>query len=264
MLPYIEIFNFQIPSYGVIIFLGIIIGIIVALKYFSKFYNIPKEDLFYAILYGLIGVVIGAKLLYLITNIPFLIENYNKIDVGTALVEMLKGGFVFYGGLIGGVLGVFIYSKQFKVSFKSLFLILIPIVPLVHSIGRIGCLCAGCCYGMEYHGFGAITFHNSLIAPNDVPLFPMQIVEAILLFLIFLILCVTYKKFMGTYRTIALYCILYGIVRFVLEFFRGDLIRGIFFGLSTSQWISIAIVVIGIVIFINATKRKEAKNVSQE
>ena len=41
-------------------------------------------------------------------------------------MQMLKGGFVFYGGLIGGILGVFIYSKQFKISFKDLLLILVP------------------------------------------------------------------------------------------------------------------------------------------
>ena len=264
MLPYINIFGFQIPSYGLLIFIGVAIGAIIAIKYFAKFFDVPKEDVFYAILYGIIGVIIGAKLLYIITNIPFLVSNYNNLDLLDTISQMLKGGFVFYGGLIGGVLGVFIYSKQFKISFKSLFLILIPVVPLVHSIGRIGCLCAGCCYGMEYHGFGAITFHNSIIAPNDVPLFPIQIVEAICLLIIFIILLVTYKRFLGTYKTIGLYCILYGIVRFVLEFFRGDLIRGIFFGLSTSQWISIAIVVIGIVLFcgqkghsILSTKKEE-------
>ena len=263
MLPYINIFGFELATYGVIIFIGVVIGSIIAIQYFSKFFDIKKEDLFYAILYSIIGVIIGAKLLYIITNIPFLIANYNNLDLLDTITQMLKGGFVFYGGLIGGVLGVFIYAKQFKISFNSLCLILIPIVPLVHSIGRIGCLCAGCCYGMEYQGFGAITFHNSVIAPNDVPLFPMQIVESICLLIIFVILLVTYKKFLGTYKTVGLYCVLYGFVRFVLEFFRGDLIRGIFFGLSTSQWISIALVIVGIIIFINATKKKNVETISQ-
>ena len=170
---------------------------------------------------------------------------------------MLKGGFVFYGGLIGGILGVLVYSKQFKISFKELLLILLPVVPLIHGIGRIGCLCAGCCYGMEYHGFGAITFHNSLLAPNDVPLFPMQIVEAICNFVIFIVLLLTYKKFLGTYKTVGLYLVLYSVVRFTLEFFRGDLIRGIYFSLSTSQWISIVLFIVGIAIFVLEYKRKK-------
>lgn len=248
MLPYINIFGYNIATYGLIIFIGIFIGAIISIFYFTKFFNIKKEDVFYCILYAVIGVGIGAKLLYIITNIPFLIENYQTLDLYNTFLQMLKGGFVFYGGLIGGILGVFIYSKQFKISFKELLLILLPVVPLIHSIGRIGCLCAGCCYGMEYHGFGAIAFHDSLLAPNDVPLFPMQVVEAICNFIIFIVLLVTYKKFLGTYKTVGLYLVLYSIVRFTLEFFRGDLIRGIYFSLSTSQWISIVLFIIGIAI----------------
>ena len=256
MLPYINIFGFDLPTYGLIIFIGIVIGTIIAVFHFSKFNNIKKEDVLYAILYGVIGLGIGAKLLYILTNIPFLIENYNNLDLWETLVQMFKGGFVFYGGLLGGILGVFIYSKQFKIPFKSLILTLVPIIPLVHAIGRIGCLCAGCCYGMEYDGFGAIVFHNSFLAPNNVPLFPMQIVEAICNLIIFVILLATYKKFLGTYKTLGLYLISYGIVRFILEFFRGDLIRGIYFSLSTSQWISIALFIVGVGIFIYEHRKK--------
>ena len=257
MLPTFNIFGYEIASYGFIIFLGIIIGSVVAVQYFSKFHNIKKEDIIYAILYGIIGLGIGAKLLYLITNIPFLLENYETLDIWNTLMQMLKGGFVFYGGLIGGILGVFIYSKQFKISFKDLLLILVPVIPLVHGIGRIGCLFAGCCYGMEYHGFGAITFHNSNLAPNGIPLFPTQIIEAICLFIIFIVLLVTYKKFLETYATEGLYCILNSIVRFTLEFFRGDLIRGVYFNVSTSQWISIAIFIVGIAIFVYEHKKSK-------
>ena len=250
MLPTFNVFGYEFASYGAIIFLGLIIGSVIAVQYFSKFYKIKKEDIFFAILYGIIGLGIGAKLLYLVTNIPFFIENYQRIDFWDTLIKMFKGGFVFYGGLIGGILGLFIYSKQFKINFKELLLIIVPVIPLVHSIGRIGCLCAGCCYGMEYHGFGAITFYNSNLAPNGIPLFPTQLVESICLFIIFIILLVTYKRFRGTYKTVGLYCILYSIVRFILEFFRGDLVRGVYFNISTSQWISIGIFIIGIAIFI--------------
>lgn len=257
MLPYINIFGYEIATYGLIIFIGIFIGAIISIFYFSKFFSVKKEDIFYCILYAVIVLGIGAKLLYIITNIPFLIENYQSLDLFDTFLQMLKGGFVFYGGLIGGILGVLVYSKQFKISFKELLLILLPVVPLIHGIGRIGCLCAGCCYGMEYHGFGAITFHNSLLAPNDVPLFPMQIVEAICNFVIFIVLLLTYKKFLGTYKTVGLYLVLYSVVRFTLEFFRGDLIRGIYFSLSTSQWISIVLFIVGIAIFVLEYKRKK-------
>ncbi len=264
MLPYISIFGYEIATYGLVIFIGFFIGGSIAIQYFSKFFDVSKEDVFYCIIYAMIGVGIGGKLLYVITNIPFLIENYNDLDLYNTFLQMLRGGFVFYGGLAGSILGIFIYSKQFKIPFNYLILILAPVIPLVHAIGRIGCLCAGCCYGMEYHGFGAITFHNSLIAPNEIQLFPIQIVESIFNLIIFIILLVTYKKFLGTYKTLGLYLILYSIIRFILEFFRGDSVRGIYFGVSTSQWISILLFILGILIFTKRIEKKDNSVSSEE
>lgn len=255
MLTTINIFGFEIATYGLCIFIGIIIGIIFAIRYFAKFNNIKKDDVIYSACYAVIGVGIGAKLLYLLTNIPFLVENYNNIN-WRMIEQLFKGGFVFYGGLIGGILGILIYSKQFKISFKSLLLTLLPTVPLIHSIGRIGCLLAGCCYGIEYSGFGHIVFQNTLLAPTNIPLFPTQVVESICNLIIFMVLIGTYKKYLGTYKTISLYCILYSIVRFVLEFFRGDLIRGSWLRFSTSQWISVVVFFIGIYLHIKNTNKK--------
>lgn len=254
MIPYINIFGKTIPTYGVFGFIAIVVAICFGVFYFSKFYDIKKEDVFYCCMFGLIGVGVGAKLLYIITIIPYLIENFSTLDWGRLIPTLLQGGFVFYGGLIGGIIGIYVYSKSFKISFKKLFMILIPITPILHAIGRIGCLCAGCCYGMEYHGFGSITFYNSPHAPVGVPLFPMQIVESLCNLSIFIILLITYKKFKGTYKTAGLYFLLYSIVRFTLEFFRGDDVRGSILALSTSQWISIAVFIVGLLLLIYSYK----------
>lgn len=256
MLPYITILGRIIPTYGILGFLGIAVAICFGVFYFSKSYDIKKEDIFYCTLFALIGIGIGAKLLYILTITPYLIQNFNIIDWKTAIPMLLQGGFVFYGGLIGGILGIYVYSKAFKVSFKKLCMTLVPTVPIFHSIGRIGCLLAGCCYGMEYNGFGSITFYNSNFAPIGVPLFPIQIVESICNLIIFILILLTYKKFKGTYKTIGLYFVLYSIVRFILEFFRGDAVRGIIV-LSTSQWISIAVFIVGILLFIYSYKDKK-------
>lgn len=256
MLPYITILGRTIPTYGILGFLGIVVAICFGVFYFSKFYDIKKEDIFYCTLFAIIGIGIGAKLLYILTILPYLIQNFNSIDWKTALPMLLQGGFVFYGGLIGGILGILVYSKMFKISFDKLCMILVPTVPIFHSIGRIGCLLAGCCYGMEYDGFGSITFYNSDLAPKGVPLFPMQIVESICNLIIFIIILLTYKKFKGTYKAIGLYFVLYSTVRFVLEFFRGDAVRGIIV-LSTSQWISIVFFIVGIILLAYSYKNKK-------
>lgn len=258
MLPYINILGRVVPTYGLLAFTGIVVAICFGVFYFSKFYDVKKEDIFYASMFAMIGIGIGAKLLYIITILPKLIRNFNILDWETLIPILLQGGFVFYGGLIGGVIGLYVYSKSFNISFKKLCMILIPVVPIFHSIGRIGCLLAGCCHGREYNGFGSITFYNTNLAPIGVPLFPMQIVESICNLIIFIIILLTYKKFKGTYKTIALYAVLYSIVRFVLEFYRGDAARGIIV-LSTSQWISIVLFIIGITLFIYDKKSKKNK-----
>jgi len=248
MLPYINILGRTIPTYGMLAFAGIVVAICFAVFYFSKYHDIEKEDIFDTSMFGIIGIGIGAKLLYIITILPDLIKNFSILDWKTLIPRLLQGGFVFYGGLIGGIIGIYIYSRLFKISFKKLCMILIPVVPIFHSIGRIGCLLAGCCHGREYNGFGSITFYNTNLAPTGVPLFPMQIVESVCNLIIFAIILLTYKKFKGTYKTIGLYFVLYSIIRFMLEFYRGDAVRGIII-LSTSQWISIGLFIVGIFIY---------------
>ena len=254
MLPYINIFRIVLPTYGMLAFIGITVAICFGVFYFSKFHNIKREDIFYASMFTLIGAGIGAKLLYILTIIPDIIINFDNLNWQMLIPRLLRGGFVFYGGLIGGVLGVYIYSKSFKISFRELCNIFISVIPIFHAIGRIGCLFAGCCYVKEYNGFGSIIFYNTHMAPVGIPLFPMQIVESICNLVIFIIILGTYKKYKGTYKTIAIYAVLYSIVRFVLEFYRGDEIRGIRL-FSTSQWISIVLFVVGIVLFIYDNKK---------
>lgn len=254
MLPYINILGIVLPTYGMLAFIGIAVAICFGVFYFSKFHNIKREDIFYASMFALIGAGIGAKLLYIITILPDIIKNFDSLNWQNLIPRLLQGGFVFYGGLIGGALGVYIYSKSFKISFRELCNIFISVIPIFHAIGRIGCLLAGCCYGREYNGFGSIIFYNTQMAPVGIPLFPMQIVESICNLIIFIIIIGTYKKFKGTYKTIAIYAVLYSIVRFVLEFYRGDEIRGIKL-FSTSQWISIVLFVVGIALFIYDNKK---------
>lgn len=118
-----------------------------------------------------------------------------------------------------------------------------PIIPLFHCFGRIGCFLGGCCYGIE-SSFG-FTVHNNILNPsiNDVQRFPVQLLEAALNLILYFILFYLFKnnKFKG--KLIAVYLILYSIIRFFDEFLRADEYRGFLFGLSTSQIISILIFV---------------------
>ena len=124
MLQSIYILGREIPTYGIIGFIGIAVAILFGVFYFSKYYDIKQEDIFYCILFALIGIGIGAKLLYIITIIPNLPTIISNLGWKETLIRITQGGFVFYGGLIGGVLGIYVYAKLFKLSFKKLIMIL--------------------------------------------------------------------------------------------------------------------------------------------
>ena len=151
----------------------------------------------------------------------------------------------FYGGLIGGCIGVIVYARFFKENTVKLAEAFVPAVPLFHVFGRIGCFLAGCCYGILWDGPLGVTFTKSIVAPNGISLLPIQLIEAGANVITFVILLVFKGKLKKPLQNFGLYLVIYSIERFVFEFFRGDLARGAFLNVSTSQWISLILLPVG-------------------
>ena len=204
----------------------------------------------------------GSYLLYIFVTYS-LSEIWGSIVDGSFSV-FKSGGFVFYGGLIVGVLSGWIYLHAKKASFYEYAAVIVPAIPLAHAIGRIGCFLAGCCYGRIVDTPISVYYRNPIGgAPVGVPVFPIQLVESACNILVFVILLIYTRKRLKAGSVLFLYAILYGIERFCLEYFRADEIRGIFLGLSTSQWISIAMIIFGIVGFVLARRRENRINKAQ-
>ena len=130
-----------------------------------------------------------------------------------------------------------------------------PGIALGHVTGRLGCFAAGCCYGKPTNVPWAIIFTNPLAAANvgtplGIPLHPTQLYEAGAELLILIVLLATERRgrpFPG--RTFWLYMLLYAVSRYIIEFFRGDP-RGVIFGISTSQFISLLLAPLAIAMLI--------------
>jgi phosphatidylglycerol:prolipoprotein diacylglycerol transferase len=256
MLPTISVFGLTIPMYGPLILIGCALGILIAV-YLPVRRDIKKQDIFFCALYALIGVIVGAKLLYLAISLPSFIEAHAQTGWTLDDINVLfTHGFVFYGGLIGAILGVLIYSKQYRLPFWHLTDSLIPSVPLMHAIGRIGCFCAGCCYGRAMDPPFGVYFRADSVAPIGVALFPVQLLESVLNFILFIILFGYSRKPRADRQITGLYIACYGVIRFILEFFRGDGERGILWIFSTSQWISLALIPLGLYWLLKATKKR--------
>ena len=233
MFPFLVITEkIKIPLYGAIFMIGFFLAVLLARKLAPRFQG-TKEDTTYAAAYGAIGILIGAKLLYFITKLPNIIIKRDSFfllfrEAPLQALEYAFGGFVFYGGLLGAILGVWIYCRQYKVPFQPLLDIFAPFIPLAHGFGRIGCFFAGCCYGKEYHGIFCVRFpYNEQIPElSEVPRVPVQLIEAGLNFVVFGILFyMAKKKTCKRGQMMGIYLIYYTMARFLLEMLRGDKLR---------------------------------------
>ena len=237
-----------VHGYGLMIGIGFIAAYLMT-EFRARKYRMNTDIVFTLFISSVVFGLLGAKVLYYLTILDRVIK-----DPGVILDEM--EGFVVYGGIIGGVLAGYVVCRIKKEKFWQYFDLIAPAIALAQGFGRIGCLLAGCCYGKETDSPLSITFHTSDFAPNDVALIPTQIYSSILDFLNCIVLCLI-ARYAKKERTVSgCYLIFYSTGRFILEFFRGDLERGSVGVLSTSQFISIFIFVIGAAILF--TRKKKA------
>ncbi len=175
---------------------------------------------------------IGAKLFFLLT--------YPK-DLSSIAGEMsfwMGGGFVFYGGLLGALIFLLIY-RIWEPLREENFWPMLPALTFGHAVGRVGCLLAGCCFGTPTTLPWGIFLHGEHRHPT-------QILEILVLSLMGFVLLKSKKP---KSELLVFYFVIYGLSRFGIEFLRGDIIRGEWFLLSPSQWISLALVILGLGLF---------------
>lgn len=238
-------------GYGFMIAMGVLAAWFVA-EQRARRLHLAYEHIFYLAVWCAIGGFASAKILFWITNWKEFLQNPREI-IGSE-------GFVVYGGIIGGILVGWLYCTIKKLKFLTYFDLMMPSIALAQGFGRIGCLLAGCCYGKETTGPLAITFTDSAFAPNHVPLIPTQIYSSILDFAHFFLLLYVAKHKKADGQVAGCYLICYSIGRFVIEMFRGDIERGNVGIFSTSQFISLFILIIGIGLTVAAGRKKFKSN----
>lgn len=250
MLYSFQIGPFTFYMYGLMIALGFFAALMTTLYRGKK--RQFNEDIIWGIFFcAIVGGVVGCRLLYYIVELPSIIQN-------PSILWNFKNGYVVYGGIIGGVLTSYVYCRSKKVDFLSYFDLVMPAVSLAQGFGRIGCFCAGCCYGRETDAWYGVTFPDANFTPSGVKLIPTQLISSVGDFLICGILLLYASKKPKTGRVASMYLLLYGVGRFAVEFLRNDY-RGSIGVLSTSQIISIGIVAAGAVLYAAAPKLTKKK-----
>lgn len=238
-----------IHGYGLMIAIGFLAAILIGM-YRAKKKNMRQEAILDIAIYGIVFGFLGGKLLYVIVEWKRFIENPWSV--------LGSSGFVVYGGIVVGVLVGYIYCRIKKLSFTQYFDLVMPEIAIAQGFGRIGCFLAGCCYGARTDSWIGVVFPEGSLAPSGVKLLPTQLFMSAGDFLIAIALILYARKNKVDGNIGAGYLVLYGVGRFAIEFLRNDS-RGSVGVLSTSQFISIFIVAIGIGLFVWNTLRTRKK-----
>jgi phosphatidylglycerol:prolipoprotein diacylglycerol transferase len=281
---YPELFRiggFPVNTYGVLLALAFLAALFVAARLGERD-GLPRERVFDLGLWMLLGGLVGSKLLLMLAE-PEYGSNWRNL----LSIDFLRSGGVWYGGFLGGLVTAIVLIRRYKLPFWKATDAFAPGVALGQAVGRQGCFAAGCCWGKPTSLPWGVHFTEAGHQVTNVPttvaqlstqaeqsywaqklggldapvhLHPTQLYESFAALLIFLALVWLHRRKRFTGQVIATYAVLYGLLRFLVEFVRDDP-RGDIWGLttltglSTSQLISLAVVVGGLVFLFLRSRR---------
>ena len=231
-----------IHTYGFLIAVGFLIGLWLAVLQAKK-EGISSDRIMDLGFYILLAAIVGSRLFFILINL----DHYTKNPAD--IFKIWEGGLVFYGGVMLAVPTAVWYVRKNAMGIWSTADIFAPSIAIGHVFGRLGCFAAGCCYGRIAQSlpWGTIFTDPDCLAPTNVSLHPTQLYESAGEMVNFLILITLrrYKSFDG--QLFMIYLLLYSVLRFSVEIFRGDVARGfILNNLSVSQGISIVLFFVAI------------------
>ncbi len=237
---FLQLGNFTIASYGVLVALGFALGLWLAGRR-ARSEGIPAEQINNLGVWLIVAGMGGGKLFYIVFFWPDFLGGWRAEGI-----RSLREGFVFYGGFIGAALAGWLYTRAQKLPFLKLADIFAPSVALGHAFGRLGCFFNGCCYGKACDLPWAVRFPAGHLA-HSFPVHPTQLYEVAGNLAIFtgLMLYYRHRRFPG--QVWWLYLFTYGALRFTIEFFRGDYERHYFGILTLGHVIATVLIVVAVI-----------------
>ena len=251
-----EIGSWPVYSYGVLLALAYLAGLQLAVIRARRWGLNASKVMDFGI-YLIIAALVGAKLMLVAVDFDYFRTQPRE------LLSLVRAGGVFYGGLLGALAVGLWLVRRYGLPVWTTADLFAPGIALGHVIGRLGCLLAGCCYGQPTDAAWGITFTHPVAAANvgtplGLPLHPTQLYDAGAELVILAVLLVLERRGRGfPGRTFWLYMLLYAISRYVVENYRGDP-RGMVWGMSTSQFVSILIVPLALVMLMRLRARPAA------
>ena len=247
----IRIGPITIHTYGFLIAMAFILGLWLALRQAAR-EGISKEKITDIGFYALFSGIIGSRIFFIATEW----EHFSSHPID--MLKVWEGGLVFYGGVIFAIPVAVWYARKQGMLLWQTADIWAPSIAVGHAIGRLGCFCAGCCYGLPTDLPWGVTFNNpETLAIRGVPLHPTQLYESAAELLNFVILLAIRRRKAFHGQLFWVYVLNYAVIRALIELFRGDSERGFILpGISVSQGISAAMLVTACVFLMKLRKQR--------
>ena len=253
----LSIGSFTLPTYGVLIALGFVVGIALSAR-LARRAGLDAERVTNLGVVLLLSAIVGAKLFMIADN-----WSYYSADPGRLFsLSALRSGGVFYGGLLTALAVAFYYTRRHGMPWLATADAMAPGLAFGHAIGRMGCFAAGCCWGREAHVAWAVTFtdpaaHRFTGVPLHVALHPTQLYEAVGTALLASFLLWRFFRPHATGAVLGAYLALYSSFRFAVEFFRDEGARTVLVGgvVSSTQVVAIGLAAAGIWLLRTAPRR---------
>ena len=260
MCPFVTIGTQTVPTYLICAIIGLMASMLIGMWLLSE--RGVLRGSFSSLLVSIPAILVGGRLFGTLSILLGQLACGNTADLSVALS---RGGSVYWGGLLCYLLTVVVICRIRRVPVRPVMDVASVCISLFHAVARIGCFEAGCCYGIESKMFGLL--YRTALDETLVSRIPVQLIEAVLELALFSVLLIKYRRrtidescrFSSALSTvqspdaqrdekkappplIVHYLTVYACGRFALEFLRGDMVRGVFFGISFSQYISAFVV----------------------
>jgi phosphatidylglycerol:prolipoprotein diacylglycerol transferase len=230
----------EIQSYGFFIALGYLVALWIVNRLAARD-GLPPRAFSDLCFLALLGGLLGARILFVLTNLSYFGAHPEEIP------RFWGGGLVFYGGFLFVFPLALAYLRWKKLPLLRSLDVIAPALAFGHSLGRIGCLGAGCCHGSYCPYPWGVRIDTDLVDPalRGLPLHPTQAYESFGLLVIGAGLLALRKRKPPAGTVAGVYVMAYAVLRIIVECFRGDSIRGEIGGVSTSQALAAGLLLAG-------------------
>ena len=260
-LPLLGETHLFLPTYGVLFAAGALVAWWWFLRR-ARTLGVEGEEAFNLGFYGLLGGILGAKATLLLVEWRYYLEHPED------LLGSLRSAGVLMGGVLCGALVFVLYARKHGLPLFRLGDAAAAPLALAQAVGRLGCFSAGCCFGKDAPaGFPfPVTFTSAVASaqtgvPLNRPLIPTQILQmANDLLLAAVLTWLWRRKIRPDGSVFWWYVVLYSLTRGILEFWRGDKLRGVYFGgsISTSQILAGCALALGVFMLARGRLRRSA------